>query len=197
MTTVYVLMSAVFIYVVPLGQITSDETFVAQAGERVFGPAGGSLLAAIVVACVLGSLGASIMTAPCVYYAMARDGLFFPGVAILHPRFGTPARAIALHALVACLLVALGTFSQIIAYFVFVAVIFVGLTVASLFIFRRQPGDRPPALAQGYPYAAIIFLALVVVLLVLLIFRNPAQAFLGVAVVALGVPIYSVLRSRL
>lgn len=195
-TAVYVLMSVMFIYVVPLDRIGSDETFVAQAGERVFGHAGGVILSCIVVACVLGSLAAVLMTAPRVYYAMARDGLFFPGVAQIHPRFGTPARAIALQAIVASLLVVVGTFSQIIAYFIFVAVIFIALTVGSLFIFRRRPGDRPPVLARGYPFAAVIFLALVGVLLLLLAYRNPTQAFLGVAVVGAGIPIFALLRPR-
>ena len=186
-TTVYILMSAVFIYVVPLSQVTSDETFVAQAGARVFGPAGGTLLALIVVACVLGGLAAIIMAAPRVYYAMARDGLFFPSVAKLHPRFGTPARAIGLHALLASLIVTLGTFNQIIAYFVFVAVIFVGLTVAGLFRLKAVGRDER---SFGFPWTAIIFLTLIVLLLVLLAMSNPWQALLGAGVVALGVPFY-------
>jgi len=195
-TGVYILMSVMFIYVVPMGSAGSDETFVAQAGERVFGLAGGKILAMIVVACVLGSLAAVIMTAPRVYYAMARDGVFFHSVAQLHPRFGTPARAIALQAIVASLLVALGTFSQIIAYFIFVAVVFIGMTVAALFVLRRRPGDQPPALARGYPAAPAIFLTLVIALLLLLAFRNPTQAFLGTAVVALGIPVFALFRAR-
>jgi APA family basic amino acid/polyamine antiporter len=195
-TAVYILMSVMFIYVVPMGSAGSDETFVAQAGERVFGPAGGQILSLIVILCVLGSVAAVIMTAPRVYYAMARDGVFFHGVAQLHPRFGTPARAIALQAAVATLLVVLGTFGQIIAYFIFVAVLFIGLTIGSLFVIRRRPGDRPPPLARGYPYAPAIFLGLVLVLLVLLAFRNPMQAFLGTGVVALGIPAFALFRTR-
>ena len=194
-TFVYVLLSAAFIYVVPIESVGSDETFVAQAGKRIFGPAGGPLLAAIVVACVLGSLAGAIMTSPRVYYAMARDGLFFPGVAAIHPRFGTPARAIALHALVAGLLVALGTFGQIIAYFISVAVIFIGLTVAGLFMIRRR-ANGSGARSFGYPWTAVLFLTLVAVLLILLAIRSPMQALLGVGVVALGIPFFRLLNFR-
>lgn len=194
-TLVYVLLSATFIYVVPIATVGSDETFVAQAGERIFGPAGGLLLAAIVVACVLGSLAGAIMTAPRVYYAMARDGLFFPGVAAIHPRFGTPARAIALHAVVAGLLVALGTFGQIIAYFIFVALIFIGLPVAGLFVIRRRAGQNAVR-SFGYPWPAVLFLTLVAVLLILLAVRSPKQAFLGAGVVALGLPFFRLLNFR-
>ena len=83
---------------------------------------------------MLGSLLGLLMALPRVYYAMARDGVFFKTVAAVHPRFGTPARAIAIQAGIASLYVALGTFNQIIAYFVFVTVLFVGLTVAGLFL---------------------------------------------------------------
>ena len=194
-TLAYVLLSAAFIYIVPIESVTSDEAFVAQTGARLFGPAGGLLLAAIVVACVLGSLAGAIMMAPRVYYAMALDGLFLSGVAEIHPRFGTPARAIALHALVAGLLVALGTFGQIIAYFIFVAVIFIGLTVAGLFVVRRG-ADNSPVRSFGYPWTAILFLVLVVTLLILLTLRSPVQALLGVGVVALGIPFFRLLHFR-
>ena len=194
-TLVYILLSAAFIYIVPIESVTSDETFVAQAGARLFGTAGGLLLAAIVVACVLGSLAGAIMMVPRVYYAMALDGLFFPSVAGIHPRFGTPAHAIALHALLAGLLVGLGTFAQIIAYFIFVAVIFIGLTVAGLFVIRRRAGGDGFR-SSGYPWTAILFLVLVVVLLALLLLRSPVQALLGLGVVALGIPCFRLLRFR-
>ncbi len=74
-TAIYVLVSAAFLYIVPLARVTSDETFVAQAGAILFGRAGGVVFAAIVVVCVLSSLAALIMSAPRVYYAMAQDGL--------------------------------------------------------------------------------------------------------------------------
>ena len=93
-TTVYIAVSGVFLYLVPLAKVTSDETFVAQAGAVLFGMLGGKLFASIVVICVFSSLAALIMSAPRVYYAMAKDGLFLHAVARMDPRFGTPAKAI-------------------------------------------------------------------------------------------------------
>src|SRR5580698_206229 len=87
-TAVYILVSLVFLYLVPIEKVGAEGTFVAQAGEVLFGPAGGIVFAAIVIVCVLGSLAAFIMSAPRVYYAMARDGLFLKSVARIHPRFG-------------------------------------------------------------------------------------------------------------
>ena len=189
-TLVYILTSAVFLYLVPLESVTSGETFASQAGEVLFGSAGGKILSAIVALTVLGSLSAIVMSAPRVYFAMARDGLFVSAVAEINPRFGTPVRAIALQALLASALVALGTFNQIISYFIFVVVIFIALTIAALFVLRRKDRQRPKYLTPGYPVTPVLFLVLVTLVLFLLGINNPRQAFLGVVVVALGVPVY-------
>jgi APA family basic amino acid/polyamine antiporter len=195
-TLVYVLTSAVFIYLVPLGRITSGETFAAQAGEALFGRVGGQVFSGVVVVAVLGSLAGLVMSAPRVYFAMARDGVFLPAAATVHPRYGTPARAIALQALLASLLVILGNFDQIVSYFIFVVVIFIALTVAAVFVLRR---GRPAAdiyEMPGYPLTPIIFLLLITLLLFLLGSNNPKQALLGVAVVAAGLPVYHVVFQR-
>ena len=192
-TAVYILTSACFIYLVPLGQVASGETFAAQAGEVLFGRMGGRIFSLVVVVAVLGSLVALVMSAPRVYFAMARDGLFFQAAASIHPRFETPARAIALQAVLASLLVALGTFNEIVSYFVFVVVVFIALTVAGLFILRHREPSRTGYLTPGYPATLIVFLLLILLLLFMLGGSNPRQTFLGVAVVALGLPVYYLL----
>jgi APA family basic amino acid/polyamine antiporter len=195
-TLVYILTSTVFFYLVPLDLVTSGETFAAQAGEVLFGRAGAQVFSVIVIVAVLGSLAAIIMSAPRVYFAMARDGLFVPAAASIHPQFGTPARAIAMQALLASLLVALGSFNQIISYFIFVVVIFIAFTVAALFVLRRRQLDRPPYFTPAYPFTPLVFLLLVGALLFLLVSNNPKQSLLGVGVVALGIPVYYLLFAR-
>jgi APA family basic amino acid/polyamine antiporter len=189
-TAVYILISAVFLYLVPLSQITPEPTFAAQVGEALFGRVGGRFLAGVVIVAVLGTLTSILMGAPRVYYAMARDGLFLPGVAAVHPRFGTPARAIAVQAALACVLVVSGTFDQILGYFMFATVAFLGLTIAALFVLRRQPGPAPAYRTPGYPVTPLLFLVSVVGLLILLAGENTVQTLIGVAVVMLGVPVY-------
>jgi basic amino acid/polyamine antiporter, APA family len=188
-TAVYILTSAVFLYLVPLERVTDGEAFAAQAGAALFGTAGGHVFAAIVIVAVLGSLVALLMALPRVYFAMARDGVFFRGVAAVHPRFGTPGRAIALQATLASVLVLLGTFNQILSYFVFITVLFVGLTVAGVFVLRRR--DAAPAYrTPGYPATPLFFLLLVALMLFLLAGHNPLQAALGAGIVGLGAPVY-------
>ena len=194
-TAIYILTSAVFLYLVPLERVTSGETFAAQAGEALFGPAGGRVFAVVVIVAVLGSLLGLLMALPRVYYAMARDGVFLKSVAVVHPRFGTPARAIAIQAVLASILVALGTFNQIIAYFVFITVLFVALTVAGLFRIRRRSPDASYR-TWGYPFTPVLFLILSTVVLLLVAGRNPLQAALGVGIVGLGAPVYVLLFRR-
>jgi basic amino acid/polyamine antiporter, APA family len=196
-TMVYILVSAAFLYLLPLSQVTSDETFVAQAGAVLFGRAGGMVFAAIVVVCVLSSLAALIMSAPRVYYAMAKDGLFVHAVARIHPRFGTPANAILLQGFIATILVLIGTFQQIIAYFIFVAVVFLALAGAGLFAARtRNQGIEPVFSTPAYPIPAVVFLILMSALLVMLALHSPREALLGTVVVAAGLPVYRVFQRK-
>jgi APA family basic amino acid/polyamine antiporter len=194
-TLAYVLTSAAFIRLVPIEAVSSGGTFAAQAGEVLFGPAGGSALTAIVVVSVAGSLVAVLMMLPRLYYAMGRDGLFPPALGALHPRFGTPARAIGLQATLAGVLVLIGTFEDIIAYFIFITVAFIALSVAGLYRLRRRGasgGYRTP----GYPVTPAVFVGLAALLLVLLASARPRHALAGAAIVALGVPAHALVARR-
>lgn len=192
-TAVYVLTSAVFLGLVSAADTATSDAFAAQVGERLFGRAGGTVLAMGVIVSVLGSLAAVMLASPRVYVALARDGLFPRRLARLHPRFGTPAAAIALQAALASLLVAVGTFSEIVAYFVFVTVAFIAASVAGLYRLPASPAGFRTPLRRLTP---AVFVALSVLLLALLLAGKPMQALLGVAVVSLGAPVYAGLRRR-
>jgi APA family basic amino acid/polyamine antiporter len=196
-TLVYVSTSAAFVYLVPMEKVTSGQAFAAQVGEVLFGQTGAWLFSGFVIVAVLGSLAAIIMSAPRVYFAMARDGLFFPGAAVIHPRFNTPARCIALQAVLASLLVLSGSFEEIVSYFFFVVLVFLGLTVFGLFLLRRREKIDLNYLTPGYPITPIVFLVLLLLMLFLLAAGQPKQSFLGVGVVLIGVPVYySLFRRR-
>ena len=186
-TLIYMLVTLAFMYVVPIEQVGAGEAFVSQVGTALLGPSGAIAVTLVVLACILGSLAVVMMLAGRTYFAMARDGMFPAAAAAVHPRFGTPTRAIAAQAVVACVLVALGTFETIVAYFIFITVAFIALTVAAVFVVRRRD---PPLTIPGHPWTALIFLALVGVLLLLMLLNNPLQALLGVAIVSLGAPVY-------
>jgi APA family basic amino acid/polyamine antiporter len=128
---------------------------------------------------------------------MAKDGLFLPAVARLHPKFGTPAAAIAIQGAIGTLLVAVSSFQQIISYFIFVAVLFVGLTAGGLFVMRNKSRDHGAAvLTPGYPVTPIAFLTFIVLTLVVLGMHAPRESALGIVVVLAGVPVYEVFQRR-
>lgn len=194
-TAVYVLTSAAFVYLVAPEHVTSGEAFAAQAGEALFGPAGALFFTCVVLVAVLGSLAAYTMSAPRVYFAMARDGLFLQAAARLHPRTGAPVRAILMQAALACALVLLGTFDEIVSYFIFVVVLFITLTVAGLFVLRRK-GGASEYLTPLYPLTPVVYIALSAGLLFLLAAGSPRQALAGVGVVLSGLPVYYLLFRR-
>ena len=194
--TVYILTSAAFVYLVPMQDVTNGQAFAAQIGEVLFGRTGAQVFSFFVIVAVLGSLAPIIMSAPRVYFAMARDGLFFPAAAAVHPRFHTPARSIAIQAILASILVLSGTFEEIISYFFFVVLVFIGLTVFGLFLLRRRQRVSPEYSTPGYPFTPIVFLVLLVMILFLLGMGQPKQSFLGAGVVLLGVPVYYLIFKR-
>lgn len=193
-TLIYILTSAVFIYLVPISSVTSDETFAAQAGEALFGRTGGIVFSSIVIISVLGTLVAYLMAAPRVYYAMALDGLFFQSFGEPHKKFNTPHRAILVQMSLASLLILSGSFEQILSYFLFVVVLFIALTVTGLFKIHKREFDGYKTLL--FPFTPIFFLFVTTLVLLMIAMRNPLQSFLGVAVVLLGIPVYYLLFSE-
>jgi APA family basic amino acid/polyamine antiporter len=194
-TLVYVLITLVFLYLVPLERIESREAFAALAGEALFGRVGGVVFTLIVIVTVLGSLAALLMAMPRVYFAMARDRLFFPSVAVLHPRYGTPARAIAIQATLASVLAVIGTFEEILAYFVIPTVVFVALTVASVFVLRRRL-EVESLYIHWHPIPPLLFLITTAMILVLMAVGRPKHAGIGLGMVLLGVPVYQLVFKR-
>jgi len=193
-TLVYILTTTAFLYLVPLERVTSGEAFAAQAGEALFGRIGGSIFAVVVCIAVLSSLTSYMTAAPRVYYAMARDGIFLKAAGALHPRFGTPVGAILVQASLALVLVGLGSFNQIVGYFLFATVLFVTLTVAA--VFRMSRGDSEDDRGRVSAAMPVVFLTFAVLLLILFVRNSPRQALLGTAVVGLGWPVYHLVFRR-
>ena len=138
---------------------------------------------------VAGSLAAVLMAFPRVYYAMARDGLFFASVAAVDPRRGTPTRSIAIQAVLASVLALSGTFDQILDYFMVPTMAFVALTVGAVFVLRRPTASRPALATPGFPVSPLLFLVPIVVLIVMRIMRDPLRTSIGFFILLLGVPV--------
>src|SRR3989454_1484795 len=137
------------------------------------------------------------LTGPRMYFAMARDGVFFRSLAEVHPRFATPALAIAASAAWAALLALTGSFEQLFTYVVFASWLFAALAAASVFVLRRRRPDLPrPFRVPGYPVTPALFILAAAAIVLNTIVARPVQAIAGLGVVLLGTPGYLLWKRR-
>jgi APA family basic amino acid/polyamine antiporter len=194
---VYVLLNILYLYAMPIGELAAlpGGRLMDTMAERLFGFAAGNLIAVFTIISIAASVSAMVMAGPRVYYAMARDGLFLPAAAQVHPRFRTPVIAIVAQGMWSGVLVLSGTLSQLVSYTGFAVVLFSGVAVAALFVLRRrEPTAERPFSALGYPWAPALFVLASLVMVANEIWRNGATAGAGIAVIAAGVPVYFLMR---
>jgi APA family basic amino acid/polyamine antiporter len=166
----------------------------ADASRRLFGPGADRWIAAAIAVSSFGFLDLTLLGPTRIYFAMARDGAFFPSLSRLHPRFGTPHLAILLQAAWGIVLLLTGTYGGLVDSVVFADWIFFGLTVAAVMrlrrripLERREPGAfRTPL----YPAFPLLFLAATVLVLAGVVRSNPVRTGIGTVLLAAGLPIY-------
>ena len=195
-TLVYAGVSVAFMLAMRGQAHPTDEAFVASLGSAILGPGAGKVLAGAVVVAVAGSLAAVLLGAPRVYLAMARSGVLPASLVRFDPRRQSAPRATLIQVSLACLLVMLGTFDQILGYFIPAAVFFLGLSAAAILFLPRPPATPGIFRAPWHPLPIIVFLVLVVVMVVLFAVGRPMQTLIGAVVVALGIPISFVVQGR-
>jgi basic amino acid/polyamine antiporter, APA family len=194
-TAVYLLVNAAYLWVLPLSDMAGSELVAADAATRLIGSAGSSVVAALVMLSAFGALNGTVMTTPRVFYAMARDGLFFRRVAAIHPRFQTPHVAIAMAAMLGIGYVSIRTFEQLAEAFILGIWPFYVLCVGAVFTLRRQrPGAERPYRTAGYPFVPLLFLLASVGMLGNALYRQPASTLAGFGIILLGIPVYYVWR---
>jgi basic amino acid/polyamine antiporter, APA family len=186
----YLALNALYLRVVPQDQFSGTMAVGEVAAEKLFGSAAALLFAVVAVVIILSSLSAMTTAGPRVYFAMARDGVFVPAAARVHPRYRTPAVAIVAQALWSSLLVLSGTFEQLLTYTGFGVILFSALAVLSLFFVRRTTTQDAVFRAWGYPWAPALFCIVGFAIVVNTIREAPGVASAGLAVMAAGVPMY-------
>jgi APA family basic amino acid/polyamine antiporter len=169
----------------------------ASAVMRVaMGDLGGTLIAVGIAVSTLGFLSQGILTAPRVYFAMARDGVFFKGVGHLDPRTRAPVVAIVLQGVVAIVIALSGRYDQILNYVVSVDFIFFGLTGASLFVLRRRGGRSESHPMPGHPWTTGLFVLSCFAVALNTFERNPRNTLIGAFILLSGIPVYFLWRRR-
>jgi basic amino acid/polyamine antiporter, APA family len=188
---VYLVVNAAYLLALSMDEMAASELVAADAAMAVFGPIGASLVAGLVILSTFGALNGVTMTGPRVFFAMARDGLFFRPVAAVHPAFGTPHVAIGLAAGLGILYVSVRTFEQLAEAFVLGIWPFYVLCVLAVFLLRRRrPGAPRPYRAWGYPLVPVLFLMASLAMLGNALVRQPLSTLLGFGIILSGVPVY-------
>jgi APA family basic amino acid/polyamine antiporter len=183
-------------YVAALGSSgVANSDRVAATALATISPTAAKLVTVAILISMFSAANAVTLTAPRVYYAMARDGLFFQKLAEVHPKFGTPAFAVITGAIWAALLAASGTFEQLLTYVVFVGWSFYALAAASVFVYRkRQPNAVRPYRVPGYPWTPLLFILVIAAFVANTIYAQPSRAAVGLGIVLVGVPAYLIWR---
>jgi basic amino acid/polyamine antiporter, APA family len=189
---IYLLANVAYLAVMPVEEIRRSKLVAADVAQRLIGAPGVVFVAVTVMLSTFGTLNATLLTAPRVFFAMADDGLFFRPVAKVHPRFGTPYVSILLATSLGVLFVLLRTFEQLADIFVTAIVPFYALAVASVFVLRRRAGYAPPFRTPGYPVVPALFILATLFLLGNAILDPTSRwgtlAVLGIIVA--GIPVY-------
>lgn len=189
---IYGIVNLAYLYVLPVGEIAKSDRIASDALALVTGPIGGSLIALVILFSIMGAANQNILCSPRVYFAMARDGLFFKRIADAHPKYLTPyVSIVAISVWSIILSLFFGTFEQLFTYVVFGQWIFFGLTVAAVMILRKKRPDMPrPYRTWGYPFTPIFFILAALFISLNSLINEFRNAVAGLAIILLGVPVY-------
>jgi APA family basic amino acid/polyamine antiporter len=196
-TALYVLLNLVYLRALPVAEMGSSERIAETAASALFGPVASRAVSLAVLVSTFGCLSATILYAPRIYLAMAEDGLFFRGLARIHPRYRTPGACILAQGIWSGLLALSGTYEQLYTYSVFAVVLFYAATGAAVLVLRRtRPEASRPYRAWGYPVVPAGFVLVSLAFVANTLVERPIQALAGLGLMALGLPAYAWWRAR-
>ncbi len=195
----YLALNVLFLFAMPVSELATlpDGRLTDLVAERLFGFVAGNVLAIFTIVSIAAGVSAMVLSGPRVYFAMARDGVFFASAARVHPTYRTPVLAIAAQAAWSSVLVLSGTLAQIVTYTGFAVVVFSGVAVLAVFVLRRkEPHAARPFRAFGYPWAPGFFVLCSLLMVANEIRQNPVPSLAGLGVIAAGVPVYLAVTRR-
>ena len=197
---IYLALNVLYLYAMPVDEIgallAKGATLTDVVAERLFGFVAGNLIAIFTIVSMAASISAMVLAGPRVYFAMARDHVFLESAGRVHHKQRTPILAITAQAIWASFLVLCGTLTQLVRYTGFAVVLFAGVAVAALFVLRqREPSAVRPFKALGYPWVPGFFVLASAGMIIAEINREPKETFAGLAVIAVGLPVYFLVKA--
>ena len=199
---IYVLLNVVYVYVLPIDTLahlasTPDKIAAVEVVRQAAGWIGATFISLLILVTTSNSTNASILMPARVFYAMARDGLFFKAAAVIHPRYKTPSVAILFQAAWSIILVWSGSFDQLTDMLVFASFIFYGATALGVILLRyKHPERLRPYRVIGYPVVPAFFCGCCALLVVTTLINQPREALTGLGLIATGLPFYWFWRKR-
>jgi APA family basic amino acid/polyamine antiporter len=193
----YVLVNVAYLATLPMETIARAENqrVAAEMMQAILGPAGAVALAVAVLVSTFGCNNGLILTGARLVYAMARDDLFFKAAGELGARSRVPVKALVIQGVWSSLLVLSGSYSDLLDYVIFAALLFYVVTLAGIFVLRRKmPDAERPYRAWGYPVVPAVYMAAAVCIMLVLLVYKPSFTWPGLGIVAAGVPVYFVWR---
>jgi len=192
---IYLAANVAYMRVLSVPEIAATDRVAARVAEIIMGSIGGTLVSLTILLSIIGASNGAILTFARVYFAQARDGLFFRAVGNVHPRFETPHIAIVVQGIWAAVLATSGSYERLFSYVIFAAWIFYGLAVLGVVVLRRKAPDMPrPYKMWGYPVTPIAFAGVAFWFVINTIITTPVSSLIGLAIVAAGVPVYYIWR---
>ena len=200
----YVMANVVYLSVLPLVgdpngstilargiQYASEDRVATAVMEQIFSSGGAKIMAVLILISCFGCNNGLILAGARVYYAMAKDGLFFKSAAKLHPKYRTPAHSLMMQCVWTCVLCISGSYGQLLDYIIFAVLVFYILTIGGLFVLRVKRPDAPrPYRAIGYPVLPAIYILMAVFIDIVLLRYKPQYTWPGLFIVLLGIPVY-------
>jgi basic amino acid/polyamine antiporter, APA family len=188
---IYLLANMAYLRVLPISEIAASDHVGATVASRVLGSGGGSLVSLIILVSIIGTLNGCFLTSPRIYFAQARDGLFFRKFAEVHPRYETPGFSILAQGLWAAVLVVSGSYETLLDYAMFAMWLWYGLMVAGVIVLRyKKPDLERPYRMWGYPVTPALFVAIACWFLVNMLNTRPVPSVAGLLLIATGIPVY-------
>ena len=189
-TACYAGLNAIYLRVLPLDAVRASTRVAADAADVLLGGGGASLMVALVMISTFGAVNGIVLVDPRVYYQMAQDGTLFAWIGAVHPRFGTPHRAIVLQAVWASALVLTNSYSALFSRVIYTEWIFFAAMAAGLMLLRRRATYAPAYRIPGYPLVPVVFIVASLVIAVMQILAVPRDSLIGLGMVFTGLPVY-------
>ena len=189
--SVYLALNTVLVYVLGFDQMIGSELVMTDAVSIFLGENGAAIVTIIILISLMGANNGNVLTSARINYAMARDNRFFKQAGRIHPKFQSPANALIIQCIWACLLTFTGTFNQLITYIIFASWIFYGMSAGAVIILRKKKPDMyRPYKTPFYPWIPIIFILFAILLTFNTIMEAPRDAAIGTGIILAGLPLY-------